>query len=68
MSIGVSVDPKQCALSGYCERIAPQVFEIRDDVDVAQVKQPEVSGAEDEELVEEAEASCPTRAIVLERR
>jgi ferredoxin len=65
VSVAVSVDPQQCALQGYCERIAPDVFELRDGETTVHVLRESVDGAELEELLEEAEASCPTRAIRL---
>jgi len=61
----VEVDSRSCALQGYCERIAPAVFELVDGEEIVQVKQRVVEGGELEELVTEAEASCPTRAIHL---
>ena len=67
MSTTVSVDPRACALQGYCERIAPEVFELRAGERASHVRRETVEGAELEALVEEAEAACPTRAITLTR-
>jgi len=65
VSLEVSVDERACALQGYCARIAPDVFEVTDGAPAAHVRRPVVDGADDEALVEEAEATCPTRAIRL---
>ena len=65
MTTRVAVDRQQCALQGYCERIAPEVFEVRDGESTVHVRRETVEDPELEELVEEAEAACPTRAIVL---
>lgn len=53
-----------CEVSGMCESIAPDVFEIDDD-DFLQVKKEEI-GPEDEETVRRAVASCPHLALALD--
>jgi ferredoxin len=60
-SLRVSVDPKSCVGSGYCQRIAPEIFRI-DESNLAHVLQPEVP-PELEELAREAEDTCPANAI-----
>ncbi len=61
----VSVDPELCVGTGECVRIAPEAFRI-DETRGISVPQP---GAErtDVALLEEAESSCPTRAITVRR-
>jgi ferredoxin len=66
-SIKVSVDADVCTGNGMCARIAPQIFELSPDTDIAQVLMPEVSDPELVTLAEEAEQSCPTLAIKVER-
>ena len=57
----VRVDPLICQGTGYCQRLAPGVFEVGPDR-VAQVIEPHPP-ADLEELMEEASTLCPTRAI-----
>lgn len=57
----VHVDPLICQGTGYCERLAPDVFVVGDDYK-ADVRQPHPS-PELLELIEEAATLCPTRAI-----
>jgi ferredoxin len=65
MSLRVSVDHDACAGSGFCCKIAPQLFALDDDEDVARVLLPDVP-EELEAAAREAEDACPTTAIVLE--
>ena len=57
----VTVDHQQCQGVGYCERIAPHVFQLGDD-DLSHVID---SHPPDDEraAVEEAATLCPSRAI-----
>jgi ferredoxin len=66
-SLHVSVDRDFCAASGVCTGIAPKVFDLPADSDVAVVISDPVTDLEQIALVEEAEQSCPTAAISLER-
>jgi ferredoxin len=66
VAIEVKIDPLTCALTGYCQRTAPQIFEIRPDQPVVSVKMPGIEDPALIELAREAEASCPTGAIVIE--
>lgn len=66
-SVKVSVDADICIGNGMCERIAPQIFQVSAETDIAQVLMPELSDPELIKLAEEAEQSCPTLAIVVER-
>ena len=58
----VTVDETLCAATGECERICPEVFEVED---VAHVRMPEPHPSLDA-AVREAEAACPTGAIVID--
>ncbi len=64
-SVSANVDSRQCALTGMCKRIAPQVFDLPDDSDVAVVIKDPVTDPTEIALVEEAEQACPTMAISL---
>ena len=57
----VKVDPLICQGTGYCVRLAPDVFEVREDK-VAHVIEPHPA-ADRAALMEEAATLCPTRAI-----
>lgn len=50
-----------CVVSGMCESVAPDLFEIDDDGDL-QVLQPEPP-ADRLEVARQAARSCPTRAL-----
>ena len=58
----VTVDGGKCVLTGMCESVAPQLFEIQDDLVVLQ---PEVDG-ELVELARRAARECPTRALTVD--
>ena len=58
----VHVDDTLCAATGQCEVICPEVFEVEE---VARVLVPE-PGPELHGSVMEAEAACPTGAIIVE--
>jgi ferredoxin len=60
----VSVDHDMCARSGFCVRIAPQLFRLSDEDDWAVVLAAEVP-PEREEEAREAETTCPTGAIAV---
>jgi ferredoxin len=66
-SIRVTVDPSRCELAGYCERIAESVFSLHNDDPPIRVDQPIVSDPDLINLVLEAEATCPGRAILVEK-
>lgn len=57
----VTVDHLQCQGVGYCERVAPRVFRLGDDLQshVIDSHPPE----SEREVVEEAATLCPSRAI-----
>lgn len=57
----VRVDPLICQGTGYCVRLAPDVFAIGDDGKAHVVERH--PAAEREDLMEEAATLCPTRAI-----
>ena len=57
------VDPRQCALTGYCVEVAPQLFRLGDEhaeVRIASIDDPALR-----EPAIEAESLCPTAAIRL---
>ena len=58
----VSVDTAACQGTGYCARIAPDIFEVVDSVAVIKVA---VVATEFEKIVYEAEVLCPARAILV---
>ena len=58
----VSIDTAACQGTGYCARIAPEVFEVVDSVAVIKVA---VVAPEFEKIVYEAEVLCPARAILV---
>ncbi|SNQ46890.1 Ferredoxin-2 [Frankia canadensis] len=59
----VNVDFDRCASSGTCVRLAPDIFEIRDDGYLYLLNgEPDDSRRDD---LQEAVDSCPTEAISL---
>ncbi len=60
----ILLEADKCIGSGNCEMLAPDVFEVRDDMLChVLVDEPGTELAEDAELAVEA---CPTRALRLE--
>ena len=57
----VRVDETLCAATAQCEMICPEIFEVGD---VARVLIPE-PGPELHDSVRDAEAACPTGAIMV---
>jgi ferredoxin len=60
----VEVDRDVCVGSGYCQRIAPTVFDL-DPAGLAVVIDAHPSGAE-ADAAREAEVSCPSLAITVQ--
>ena len=61
MTVSVSIDPDLCIGSGDCGRVAPQAFELREDLGVSV---PRPAAAEtDVNLLLRAAVGCPTQAI-----
>lgn len=58
----VEVDEMVCQGTGYCARIAPEVFEVVDGIAKVLAVDPDPSLAD---KVDEAERICPSRAITL---
>ncbi|MGI9623941.1 MAG: ferredoxin [Acidimicrobiales bacterium] len=56
----VQIDARICQGTGYCARIAPDVFEVQGRVGVVLEPHPD---PEHEAVMEEAATLCPTRAI-----
>ncbi|MBM3240482.1 ferredoxin [Candidatus Poribacteria bacterium] len=61
----VTVDEDLCTACGLCVNTCPEVFDLGDDDDVAQVKM-DVVPEEFEELCEQAADECPSEAIIIE--
>ena len=66
-AVEITVDKDLCAASAMCPRIAPLLFSLPDDADTAIVLQERITDPEQIKLAEEAEAACPTLAIILKR-
>jgi ferredoxin len=66
-AVSVKVDSDFCAASAVCTRIAPKVFEIPEGSDVAVVLTNPVTDPEQIALVNDAEQSCPTASISVQR-
>jgi ferredoxin len=63
--VKVTVDEDLCTACGLCVDTCPEVFDLGDDDDVAQVKV-DVVPEELEELCEQAADECPSEAIIIE--
>ncbi|MGD2124623.1 MAG: ferredoxin [Desulfobacteraceae bacterium] len=63
MSRRVFIDLDECIGCGSCQEICPEVFELNEDTEKAQVIKPE-GGPED--LIEEAMGECPMSCIFWE--
>lgn len=61
----VTVDEDLCTACGLCVDTCPEVFDLGDDDDVAQVKV-DVVPEELEELCEQAADECPSESIIIE--
>ena len=61
MTLVALIDPNVCTGHGDCEQIAPEIFQLEDDVAV-------VIGTGPEELLMAAAAGCPTSAIRIVER
>lgn len=61
----VEVDESLCECVGYCSRICSDVFAVDAVRKKSVVLKPVVEGARLIEAVEEAEMTCPARAIIL---
>lgn len=59
--MSVRIDEDACIGCGVCESLCPDVFEMGDD-DLAHVIDPDCNDCD----CEEAAASCPTDAIIIE--
>lgn len=58
---------ESCARTGYCVRVAPELFALEPDDDRASVRA-DADSADSEHLIEialDAEATCPLGAIVV---
>jgi ferredoxin len=53
-----------CVNCGLCNEIAPEIFRVNNDLDIAEVIRNPTSGNE-EKMTQEAADSCPTDAIKI---
>ena len=63
MTARIVLSADTCVVSGMCESVAPELFEIDDDGDL-QVLQPEPP-VDKLDLARQAARSCPTRALTV---
>jgi ferredoxin len=63
VGVTVTIDPDLCIGSGDCNRVAPEAFELRDDLGVS-VPLPGAGDIDAERLLRAA-LGCPTQAIRL---
>jgi ferredoxin len=61
--VEAEVDPVQCALTGYCVEVAPELFQLGSEHAVVRAESINDPGLR--ELAIEAESLCPTAAIRL---
>jgi ferredoxin len=60
--VRINVDPGVCQRHGLCSFLAPEVFNLRDDLELEYVDEPDPRYRPE---VEEAAQACPTQAIEL---
>ena len=60
----ISVDYDRCASNAVCMRIAPELFEVRDDGNMYVLRESPDDGLRDK--VQSAIRACPTRALSVE--
>jgi ferredoxin len=63
--VKVEIDTSFCEGIGYCARICPSVFRVDPAIRKAEVLMPVVTDPALIEIVEQAEMTCPTRAIMV---
>jgi ferredoxin len=63
--VRIRIHPDLCQCTGYCARICPSVFSVDKALGHAVPLQPVVNDPALLEEVEQAEQTCPTRAIEL---
>lgn len=59
--MAVTVDEELCAGAGLCERVCPELFELRDGLAVVK---PHADVDKNAEGIEEAIMLCPTSALL----
>jgi ferredoxin len=67
VSYSVEINQETCNGYGNCIVAAPDVFDLDPDTNIAVLREGHPV-ADDDEMLEEAEADCPVRAIVLKRQ
>jgi ferredoxin len=60
--VRIVVDPAVCQRHGLCSFLAPEIFNLRDDLELEYVENPNPAYWDE---VEEAAQACPTQAIQL---
>lgn len=60
----IDVDLQACASTGFCVRVAPDMFQLSETTGKAMVKS-QPSTAVEKSQAEEAEITCPTGAVLL---
>jgi ferredoxin len=63
-AVKIAVDYERCASNAVCMRIAPELFEVRDDGDLYVLN--DSPSEEARALVVSAIRACPTRALSVE--
>jgi ferredoxin len=58
----VITDPTRCMAAGYCQQVAPSLFELDEDTGLVRVLVDQVA-SDDEDDAREAETLCPNIAI-----
>jgi ferredoxin len=60
--VRIAVDPAVCQRHGLCSFLAPEILNLRDDLELEYVEKPNPASWDE---VEEAARACPTQAIQL---
>lgn len=63
MSMRYRVDPDACVCSGFCVQVSEDYFQIKGPIAVAMLDEVD---PQDEDLLREAEALCPSGAIEVD--
>ena len=64
MSKKVAIDVEECIGCGSCHDLCPEVFDLNEEIEKAEVIKPEGGP---EECIEEAMIECPMQCIYWER-
>ena len=66
IGLRAEIDKNLCVLSAYCTKAAPGLFRIEEGADTASTTFQTVDDPEQVERAYEAEAVCPTGAVVVD--